>query len=217
MKNSDLAMKSYYKERAPVYDRVYQYPERQKDLRFLENYIAEQLQGLDVLEVAAGTGYWSQFINRTADSLLATDATLEALELINQRTLHRPIVTKLVDAYSLEQLSNSYTGFFSGLWLSHVPKEKLPGFIESVNRCLVPGARVLFIDNSKAQCERLPITFTDKRGNTFQDRTLDDGTVHRVLKNFPTEQELNELTDGVAINRKTIQLDNFWLYQYQLL
>ena len=62
---SDSKMKTYYRERAPVYDRVYTYPERQKDLRFLEDYIAKQFTGLDVLEIAAGTGYWTQFIARS--------------------------------------------------------------------------------------------------------------------------------------------------------
>ena len=31
-------MTPYYRERAPVYDAVYGYPERQADLRFLESH-----------------------------------------------------------------------------------------------------------------------------------------------------------------------------------
>jgi len=38
-------MKTYYRNRAPVYDRVYAYPERQQDLRFLEQYVAAQMEG----------------------------------------------------------------------------------------------------------------------------------------------------------------------------
>ena len=56
-------MRSYYKERAPVYDRVYKYPERQTDLRFLESYRPRQFSGLKMIEIAAGTGYWTQFIS----------------------------------------------------------------------------------------------------------------------------------------------------------
>lgn len=57
-------MKAYYQERAPVYDRVYSYPERQGDLRFLEEYILQQFSELRVLEIAAGTGYWTQFLSK---------------------------------------------------------------------------------------------------------------------------------------------------------
>ena len=71
MQQYDSEMREYYKERAPVYDRVYSYPERQDDLRFLENRISAELNGLDVLEVAAGTGYWTQFIHKTASSVIA--------------------------------------------------------------------------------------------------------------------------------------------------
>ncbi len=66
-------MSNYYKERAPVYDLVYGYPERQADLRFLEAHLQEMFDGCGVLEIAAGTGYWTQFISRTAKSILATD------------------------------------------------------------------------------------------------------------------------------------------------
>ena len=50
----DTEMKDYYKERAPVYDRVYAYPERQEELRFLEKYITNQFAGKTVIEVASG-------------------------------------------------------------------------------------------------------------------------------------------------------------------
>ena len=46
-------MRAYYRERAPVYDRVYAYPERQDDLRWLEAAIPAALADRDVLEIAA--------------------------------------------------------------------------------------------------------------------------------------------------------------------
>ena len=45
MKQYDAEIRRYYKERAPIYDRVYSYPERQSDLRFLEDKVAVQLAG----------------------------------------------------------------------------------------------------------------------------------------------------------------------------
>jgi hypothetical protein len=45
--SSDI--KSYYKKRAPVYDRIYSYPERQDDIRFIETYISKEFSGCDVL------------------------------------------------------------------------------------------------------------------------------------------------------------------------
>lgn len=164
MNQHDANMRAYYKERAPIYDRVYSYPERQDDLRYLEKYISEQLKDLDVLEIAAGTGYWSQFISHTANTILATDATPEALEQINNRNLSQPVQTQIADAYDLKELPSDFTGSFAGLWLSHVPKQRLDDFLTQLHAHLKVGSRVVFIDNSMAQCERLPLSFTDEAG-----------------------------------------------------
>ena len=215
MNTSDGQMKVYYKERAPVYDRVYSFPERQNDLRILESYIPCELEGLDILEVAAGTGYWTQFISQKANSILATDATVEALNQIQQRKIDCPVETKVVDAYKLGTLGKCFSGAFAGLWLSHVPKQDLNVFFGELHKCMNPGAKILLIDNSIAQCERLPLTYTDDFGNTYQDRELADGTIHRVLKNFPSQDELFAVTNEIGKNHKFMELDYFWLFQYQ--
>lgn len=216
MKHSDSGMKSYYRKRAPKYDAVYAYPERQKDLRFLEEYIAKQFTGLDVLEIAAGTGYWTQFIAAQANSILATDVVVESLAQIENRPVSKPVPVKIVDAYSLTEIGKQYNGAFAGLWISHVPKQRLSEFLESLHQVLKSGATVLFVDNSIAQCKRLPLSYTDEIGNTFQDRELEDGSIHRILKNFPTERELNEAIRGLGSKTKFRQLENFWLFQYTL-
>jgi len=209
-------MKEYYKARAPVYDIVYKYPERQDDLRFLEEYIPEQFSGINVLEIAAGTGYWTQFIAKKARSILATDASKEPLEELRKRKLSKNVSTMVADAYSLKGVAKSFDGAFAGLWLSHVPKQKCGEFISGFHRHLASGATVLFIDNSKAQCVRLPVSENDNFGNTYQNRKLDNGTSYNVLKNFPTHEELLDMTLELAIDAKYLELENFWLFQYKV-
>ena len=63
----------YYTQRAPEYERIYHRPERQPDLRKLEQLVTQAFGGLDVLEIACGTGYWTQHIAKRARSILATD------------------------------------------------------------------------------------------------------------------------------------------------
>jgi len=127
-------MKDYYRARAAVYDRVYQYPERQSELRQLEQQIPHLFRDRSVLEVAAGTGYWTQFIVETAASLLATDTTESVLEILRKRIHSDVLEVRKCDAYALGALPAVFSGGFAGLWLSHVPKQQLQAFIDSFHQ-----------------------------------------------------------------------------------
>jgi demethylmenaquinone methyltransferase/2-methoxy-6-polyprenyl-1,4-benzoquinol methylase len=190
------------------------YPERRQDLLYLERHIANQFAGRDVLEVAAGTGYWTQFICQKANSILATDVIVEALAQIKLRGGTDTVSTRLIDAYSLDELHQTYTGAFAGLWFSHVPVGRRREWLVSLQRRLDPGAIVVLLDNSLAQCERIPLTYSDERGNTYQDRLADSGEIYRVLKNFPTEKDLLEATSGLGSGRRYQELEHFWLFKY---
>ena len=211
---SDREMKDYYKERAPVYDRVYAYPERQDNLRFLENYVPDQFDGKNVVEIAAGTGYWRQFVSQRAKSILATDITAEALAQINFRDTKCAVETRVADAYSMDNIEGGFDGAFAGLWFSHIPVERRREWLAALHSHLDSGATVFLLDNSRAQCERLPLSHTDDQGNTFQERETDSGERYQVLKNFPTESELIELTTDLGCDHRFSEMDHFWFFQY---
>jgi len=62
----------------------------------------------------------------------------------------------------------------------------------------------------------LPIVERDAVGNTYQLRTLKDGTTHGVLKNFPSEAELLALVAPLSTTYHFRRLDNFWMLEYEL-
>ena len=207
-------MKDHYAERAPVYDRVYHYPERQADLRSLEAYLSSAFDGRDVLEVAAGTGYWTHFLSLSARSITATDSSLETLRLLQQRRIQCPLTVKVSDAHTLEGVQTSFSGAFAGLWFSHVPRQQHAIWLRTLTAKLKPGATVILLDNTTAQCQRLPITETDAEGNTYQTRVTDAGNSYRIMKNFPTEADLREASLGVASNPRYQTFEHFWLYEF---
>jgi demethylmenaquinone methyltransferase/2-methoxy-6-polyprenyl-1,4-benzoquinol methylase len=210
-------MTPYYRERAPVYDAVYGYPERQADLRFLESHVAGIFRGHHVLEVAAGTGYWTQFISKQAKSILAADREPAQLEELERRDLHCNVEPRVLDAFHMDRLvdeGRSFSAAFAGLWLSHVPKQRMLEFFCALHQCLKPGATVVLLDNSAVQCKRLPISHQDEFGNTYQQRTLDSGNSYSVLKNFPDLDELKDTTAPFGEFKNYIDLENFWLFQY---
>lgn len=215
MTHASAEMHAYYAARAPYYDAVYLKPERQEDIALLRNHLPERLQGREVLEVACGTGYWTQHIAPCARRMVATDGTAEPLEFACLRPGTEAVTFGLADAYDLPEELGQFNAAFAGLWFSHVPVQARRAFLHSLHRRLSPGARVLFIDNSTVQLQDFPIAQTDAEGNTYQHRPLRDGSVHRVLKNFPTEAELRALIRPVASACTFEPLDNFWLLEYE--
>ena len=78
-------MQEYYVARAREYDKVYLKPERQSDLRAIEEWLPPIFEGASILEVACGTGYWTQFLAPVALRILAVDAVQETMKLAFQK------------------------------------------------------------------------------------------------------------------------------------
>jgi len=213
---SSAEMRAYYAKRAPYYDAVYLKPERAKDIAFLSDHLPTAFAGRSVLEVACGTGYWTQHIAKLTARLVAIDTGSEPLSFAKLRPNAERVTFRLEDAYNLPADLGEFDAAFAGLWFSHVPVERRGEFICSLHARLQSRAKVIFLDNSEVQCREWPIVETDVHGNTYQSRQLRDGSVHRVLKNFPTEDQLLQLLAPVTSAFAFRQLDNFWLLEYEV-
>lgn len=211
----EAAMAAYYARRAEEYDLIFQKPERQNDLRALRTFVMETFTGRDVLEVACGTGYWTQVLACSTASVTAIDINEEVLEIARSKTMHRENVEfRREDAYALPRFPRLFSGGLAGFWWSHIPKARLRSFLIGLHGAFAPGAPMVFIDNAYVEGSSTPISRRDADGNTWQRRTLSDGSTHEVLKNFPTEAELRQALDGLASNVKVGFLPHFWVLTY---
>ena len=104
----------------------------------------------------------------------------------------------------------------TGCWWSHVPLQRLPAWLELLHRHLAPGARVVMLDNSFVQTSSTPLTRRDADGNTYQNRTLDDGSVHEVLKNFPTRDEAFTMLGPRARDAQWLAHTHYWVLTSEL-
>ena len=75
----------YYRDRVAEYDAVYAKPERQDDLARLHDLLPRLVAGHRVLEIAAGTGYWTRTLSGSAAAITATDINVETLDLARAR------------------------------------------------------------------------------------------------------------------------------------
>jgi len=59
------------------------------------------------------------------------------------------------------------------------------------------------------------VTHTDDLGNSYQVRNLDNGTTHKVLKNFPTENFIRQLLAEKLSDINFINLQYYWILNTQ--
>ncbi len=214
---ADDNLRDYYARRAHEYERIYDKPERQVDLTSLRESIPSLLAGRDVLEIACGTGFWTQFVATRAASVLATDVNEEVLALARRKSYPRDNVAfELLDIYSEGDLPRRFDAGLAAFWWSHVPRQSYSRFIEHFHRRLQSGAIVVFLDNRYVQGSSTPLSRTDEHGNTYQTRTLDDGTRYEVLKNIPDESELAGALGNSARSFEYVELDYFWYVSYRV-
>jgi demethylmenaquinone methyltransferase/2-methoxy-6-polyprenyl-1,4-benzoquinol methylase len=209
-------LRDYYARRANEYERVYAKPERQDDLRAIEAWLPAWFAGLDAIEIACGTGWWTPHAARDARSWLATDINDETMALARAKDLPRCVRFERADAYALHALGRTFGAAFAGFWWSHVPREQLADWLASLHASLTPGARVVLLDNRFFEGSNHPIARTDDACNTYQRRTLDDGSAHEVLKNFPTRDEAFAAIGPRARNAQWHTWPYYWAATYEL-
>lgn len=204
---------TYYDQRAAEYEKVYQNLAEQDDLRRAEDIFLPIFEGKRVLEVACGTGYWTERLAKSARSIFATDINASVVEIARERQIEGNVIFAVADMFEIEA-EDKYDAVFCGFIWSHIPLEDLDRFLKKLQDLTKPGGPIVFID-----CNPVPgskhdpksITKTDKEGNTYQDRTLADGSAHRVLKNFPTDEFLTQKLASIAAEVEIKRLKWYWL------
>jgi len=77
--------KEYYAQRAAEYDQVYAKPERQQDIEAVGRLVAHTLARRAVIDIAAGTGFWTERFAGAARSTTVCDVNDETLQVARLR------------------------------------------------------------------------------------------------------------------------------------
>jgi len=211
---------AYYAERAPEYDEGSGIGTESFESRFagLRAKYERMFAGHTVLEIACGTGYWTEVLARAAHSVVATDVNPGLIERSRNKLQHCFNVRfQVADAYSLEGISGKYSAAFAHFWLSHVPKKRLKPFLASLHSRLEPGALVLMGD-SLVYHDDWAKRRVDEHGDTFEERILLDGRRFETIKNFPSKAEIAELLTDMAddVAYAEHQPEHVWTVSYRV-
>lgn len=199
---------AYYRARATQYDDEPAHADndqgRPEYLARLSGDVAELDAWLDadpptghVLEIAAGSGNRTGRLLPAADRVTAVDAAPEMLDLLAAK--HPGVERIQADIFSWEP-PQRYDNIYFGYWISHVPEALWDSFWDLVDRALVAGGRVWFMDNAHPHHAnandtggRLELTgklqIERSAESEVRSRRLRDGSEWTMVKRFwwPTE------------------------------
>lgn len=157
--------------------------------------IAKALEGLNrhlpvdhALEIACGTGWWTQWLARSAQHVTALDAAPEMLALNRQRVGLPNVRYEQADVFSW-QPDRQYDLVFFAFWLSHVPERRFDAFWHVVGEALAPRGQFFLIDELRNAAAPAPET---RLGEGVVARRLKDGRVFRAVKIYHGPEQLTE-------------------------
>jgi SAM-dependent methyltransferase len=214
-------MNRYYQARAPWHDEYMGYTSN-VDLEALlvpvVRDVEGNVQGRDVLEVACGTGNWTQVLACKARSVLATDISEAMLGIAGTKEYPAGRVAfALADAYTLDGVEKGrFTAAFASDWWSHIPNSRLGAFLDTLHGKLRDGSRVVFLDMLERHTPDFGHYRVDGEGNRVYRRRLPDGREFDVIKNFPTERQLRAAVAGVATDIEVREYPELarWMLSY---
>jgi demethylmenaquinone methyltransferase/2-methoxy-6-polyprenyl-1,4-benzoquinol methylase len=168
---------TYYRRRAAEYDAT-----SYGDLTRANTRIAAVVDQLrpagDVLEIACGTGLWTQHLTARARTVTALDAAPEMIALARRRLPGGNVTFRVTDVLDWVPRRRFDCVFFA-FWLSHVPQSAFGRFWSVVRDALADGGRALFVDDQPAATGRE--TYVAGSSEVVE-RCLEDGSRHRLVK-----------------------------------
>jgi 2-polyprenyl-3-methyl-5-hydroxy-6-metoxy-1,4-benzoquinol methylase len=155
----------------------------------LETALKEARPVGTVLELACGTGIWTERLARLATSVTAVDVSPEVLAINAARAGSDRIHYVREDLFEWEP-QERFDFVFFGFWLSHVPPDQFDRFWSKVQTSLKPGGKAFFIDSLRAEESTAANHVLPDAGNPVAQRKLDDGRQFRIIKIFYEPREL---------------------------
>jgi ubiquinone/menaquinone biosynthesis C-methylase UbiE len=211
--DADGEMRAYYAARAPEYDDWYLRRGRYSrgpviDLAWHQE-LDEATRWLDgqpfrgeIVELAAGTGWWSPLL-ASKGQLSLYDVNEEPLDRARERLLAHGLRAHIHVRDAWEEPDRQVDGLFCGFWLSHVPRERLDAFLRLARRWLKPDGLFCFID-SRDDPASGAVDGQPSQGDVAV-RRLADGRQFRIPKVFYESRELEVALAGAGFSGATVR------------
>lgn len=163
-----------------------------------------------ILELASGTGIWTEQLVKSGKKITAVDASAE-MNAINKAKVQSDKVDYIQADLFEWQSEQQFDMIFFAFWLSHVPPEKLSNFLKGVSAMLKPGG-ILFIVDSLRNKMATAHNQNMLESSPIHQRILNDGREFEIIKVFYPPDALQSDLASVNISAEINTTEQFFIY-----
>jgi 2-polyprenyl-3-methyl-5-hydroxy-6-metoxy-1,4-benzoquinol methylase len=132
-----------------------------------------------ILELACGTGIWTETLLQMGTEVTAVDAAPEMLAIARKKLGEERIQYQQADLFQWEPTQKYELVFFAN-WLSHVPPEALDAFLSKVQRSIRPAGQIAMIDQYLPSDADRQVA----KEEIYATRPIEDGRQFKIVKVF---------------------------------
>lgn len=213
---------AYYNARAKEYDEwFYRIGRYDRGLEINQRWfnetatlknLVQQVGNVDsILDLACGTGIWTQELAKLGKQVTAIDASQEMIE-INQHKINTCNVEyRQLDLFSW-QPDKQYDLVFFSFWLSHVPPAKVDEFLSKVYDSVLPGGKVIIIDSYFEITSSAKDHPLQNKNEIYQKRKLNDSREFQIFKIYYQPDVLLHKLTQAGFQAEASLTDTYFIY-----
>lgn len=166
-----------------------------------------------ILELASGTGIWTQELLSIGKKITAIDASEEVIAINRSQVNSLSVEYHILDLFAW-QPETEYDLVFFGFWLSHVPPTLLDSFLTKVNQSVRKGGQIFMIDSRFEPTSTANNHLLENDGNIYKKRKLNNGQEFSIVKIFYQPDELQDKLKQAGFQAEVKITDNYFIYAY---
>jgi len=165
----------------------------------------------NILELACGTGIWTQELLNIGKQITALDASQEVIEINRRKLGATNIEYRQVDLFSWQPDAEYDLVFFS-FWLSHVPPTLVDSFLAKVYKSVRVGGQVFIIDSRFEPTSTAKNHILENDGDIYITRKLNNEQEFKIVKIFYQPEELRDKLTQLGFHAEVKVTDNYFIY-----
>lgn len=213
---------AYYRARAGEYDewfyRTGRYDHGEElnqnwfnEVAVVKNALHQLKPVTNILELACGTGIWTQELLSIGQKITAIDASIEVIEINRSKLGALNVDYRQLDLFSWEP-DEEYDFVFFSFWLSHVPPTLLDSFLTKVYNSVRLEGQFFIVDSRFSPTSTAQNHTLQYDENIYEKRKLNDGQEFNIIKIFYQPDALLKKLTEVGFSAEVRVTENYFIY-----